>query len=331
MAEETTQAVVEAAAEKVAAAQAAPAEDAAIGPDGNPVVVEAEPAEPKPAEVKPVEAEKPAVPEGYVPVAVVQELREDMRAARTAAEQAQAQVRAYNDRAEAIRAKHAQDEGLVAAQAAVKAEEDAIVARLGEKPDPSINPFEATEWEHKKELALERAAHARDIKRIEGLITGKRDEDALAGIQGMTREFISKNPDYTDAFQHVMRVETRAAEKMGYRSEEAKAQYLESRAKTLAQTAIAEGRNPAADIYEMAKEYGWSPKAAAPAAPVVPVAEKQATKAEGQKVRSLPSGGAESSALPDLETISKMTWAEHSKWYANPKNAAYEDELLKQS
>ena len=81
----------------------------------------------------------------------------------------------------------------------------------------------------------------------------------------------------------------------------------------------------------MAAEYGWKTTSAAETKPETKPAAKLEKKAEGQKLRSMPAGAAQSTSLPTLEEIDKMSWQEGMKWRSDPKNEAYLDELLRNS
>ena len=189
-------------------------ENAPIGPDGNPVVAEepvaeaevAEAAEAEGAEGK-AEASKPA-PEGYVPVAVVQEMREELKAVKSRAEQAATLLQQREEREARIRAQHEQDQGVQAAKNAETALAAQVEQELGPCPDATEDPLGARDWHKERRTMLREAKRDAEIADLKKTIQGRdqaQDEgNFTARVQGLTQEFIKEHPDYLDAFKHVM-------------------------------------------------------------------------------------------------------------------------------
>ena len=200
-------------------------ESAPIGPDGNPVVeepvvAEAEVAEAAEAEGAEDKTESKAAPEGYVPVAVVQEMREELTAVKSRAEQAATLLQQREEREARIRAQHEQDQGVQAAKNAEAARGLPKMSKSqGPCPDATEDPLGARDWHKERRTMLREAKRDAEIADLKKTIQGRdqaQDEGSFtARVQGLTQEFIKEHPDYLDAFKHVMAVEQKRAERTG--------------------------------------------------------------------------------------------------------------------
>lgn len=112
--------------------------------------------------------------------------------------------------------------------------------------------------------------------------------------------FESTTPDFKDAYAHIRALRTADLQAAGASDAEIPKILLQDELQ-LAQTAIQRGKNPAAEMYAMAKRYGYVGKAAPPAQPAVLTPEQRmAALKAGQGAARLPAkAGADSQLTLD--------------------------------
>lgn len=141
-------------------------------------------------------------------------------------------------------------------------------------------------------------------------------EAFAAHVSTREQQFATANPDYYEATEHLHNALASFFEEQGLDPEQAKVQ-AGNAAHSLAVNAVNNRRDPAAAAYNLAKKYGWQPKAAAPPASgekatpergadgkFVAAQEKIATVAKGQAAAK--SLGAASGTAPENDGLSAL-------------------------
>lgn len=152
-------------------------------------------------------------------------------------------------------------------------------------PDPETDPIGALKWERQRRQAFEQDMQARQ------------GQERLTSVyQSSAREFASKTPDFSEAYNFAINSRAKQLSALGHDNASI-AETIKAEEMHLAATALNNGRNPAEVIYEFAKSYGYTgkaPVAATPAvaAPVVdPAAAATLQKAKAAAATSITSGG----------------------------------------
>lgn len=87
-------------------------------------------------------------------------------------------------------------------------------------------------------------------------------------------EFKAEAPDFDAAYQHFIQARDSALDAAGYTDPAQRAAILANEERTIAERALSQGRNPAAQIYAVSKSFGYKRSEPAPngAAPIAPSA-----------------------------------------------------------
>lgn len=122
-------------------------------------------------------------------------------------------------------------------------------------------------------------------------------------VQTAKQAFEKTTPDFNDAYAHIRTLRTEDLRLAGAPEADISKILLQDEFQ-LAQVALQRGKNPAEEMYNMAKRYGYAAKAAAPvAAPVVGAAAKLAALQAGQAAARNIQAAAPSAAAPTLATL----------------------------
>lgn len=116
--------------------------------------------------------------------------------------------------------------------------------------------------------------------------------------QSQVNEFLSENPDYVDAYQHLRNLRYQQYVISGYTPEQAQQTVLEDEF-YLAEQAISQGDNVARRVYEMAKISGYRPRQsqATPTSTNVTPFEQKAKQGSSEKLAQLERGMEASKSL----------------------------------
>lgn len=186
-------------------------------------------AAPEPAKA---EADKKP-PEGYVPHGALHAEREERKKA----------DKALADAMERIKA-------LEAVRPAEKAPE------VPAMPDPILEPEKFAEWQG--------AQHKANADKWAEFEAGQKAEATMreraSRASAMEAEFAGKTPDYADATRFLVESRQRELAFQGFTPERAQ-EIMRADANALFDNAVAQGQNPAAMLYEIAKMRGFAPKA----------------------------------------------------------------------
>lgn len=103
-------------------------------------------------------------------------------------------------------------------------------------------------------------------------------EQFTGSVTRLKQDFEKSTPDFNDAYAHIRGVRTEDLRVSGVPESDIPKILLQDELQ-LAQAAIGRGKNPAEEMYTMAKRYGYTPKqAAAPATPAAGAAPNAAQK-----------------------------------------------------
>ncbi len=143
--------------------------------------------------------------------------------------------------------------------------------------------------------------------------------------QALEHEFTMEHPDYADAVRHLTAQRHKELELIGFLDPAERHTVIQQEGLGLAARSIQTGRNPAAAIYELAKQRGFAPPAKPdPAAPAAPTAEQriQNIAAGQQQARSL--GNARGTGPTNLtaQSLAAMTDKEFEKMLETPEGMA---------
>jgi len=108
-------------------------------------------------------------------------------------------------------------------------------------------------------------------------------------VETARNDFMKNTPDFQEAYQHLRNARAQDYRDVGI-AEERIPEALLTDELAVSQNALKQGKNPAEVVYNMAKRYGYTPKAAAPAA--VDPAKRVEQIIAGQKAADVPPRGA---------------------------------------
>lgn len=101
----------------------------------------------------------------------------------------------------------------------------------------------------------------------------KQMSEFVSSVQAAKAEFIKTAPDFDAAYNHIRTIRAADLQALGASEAEVKQTLLQDEFR-LSEAALQRGKNPAEEMYNMAKRYGYAPKAATPAAATVPPSQK---------------------------------------------------------
>lgn len=207
---------------------------------------------------------KPKVPDGFVPHGALQEERARRQAATARAEAAE---REYADKMAKLEKR----------------------LELLANPPPPVPKFEDDPAAH---LKHQTEAVRAEIEPLKEQLAQNRQQQEQAhaearltqAVQAAEADFASKTPDYLDAISHMQRVADNNLQIMGVEDPAQRAQIIRRDAMALAIRALQAGKSPAELAYQVAKNQGYTAKAAG--------VDKIANIQKGQAASpSMPSGG----------------------------------------
>lgn len=123
-----------------------------------------------------------------------------------------------------------------------------------------------------------------------------RMQEFVSGLRQVRDEFAKQQPDFMDAYQHLRRARAEDLRDVGVPETEIQKALLQDEM-AVSHNAIAQGKNPAAVIYGMAKRYGYVPKTPAGTPAPSPV----------DKIAALAKGAAAAVAPPRADTAVDLT------------------------
>ena len=186
-------------------------------------------------------------------------------------------------------------------------------------PDPNVDPFGHLQHQ----VANINAA----IQNLQGNLTAQTEQAQQAAqlqqfighVHTLRDEFLKTAPDFMDAYKHIRETRANDLRDAGIPEHALPAALLQDEM-TIAQAAIAAGKNPAAALYDMAKRHGYMPRTATPAAgvpgatnPILAAAQARLAQVQaGQAAATnVPRGAAE--VVLTLESLKDASDADMNK------------------
>lgn len=172
-------------------------------------------------------------------------------------------------------------------------------------PDPYENPEAARAWQEQQITQLQRL-FAAEQQRQARIVQHQQQEVFLSrlneAVDDYETEFKASNPDYDDATDYMIQAQRTLLEQAGYPPQVAEQQVL-AWTVSVAQQALASGKNPAAWAYENAKRLGYQPKGSGVEAASQRLQAMRAGQAASQ---TLSGGGATKTSQPTLKQIASL-------------------------
>lgn len=183
--------------------------------------------------------------------------------------------------------------------------------KIEELPDENIDPLGNMMQQLKRvNAALEQQTSAQ-----QQLTLKQQLNDFTTSVQASKAAFEATTPDFKDAYAHIRNLRTEDLRSAGAPEKDIPQILLQDEFQ-LAQTAISRGKNPAEEMYAMAKRYGYTPKAQS-AQPIPPAAKMDQLKA-GQAAFKNPDRAASDSELT-LEGLKDMSGHDLNRLVQDPK------------
>lgn len=175
-------------------------------------------------------------------------------------------------------------------------------------PDPYEHPEAARQWQEQQrqfQLQLLQAEQQRQ-QQIRAAEQQERDfQHVSSAVEDYETEFKATNPDYDDATDHMLGIQQKLLEGMGYPPHVAHEQ-VAIWSVNVARQAIQSGRNPAQVAYDLAKQMGYVRKGEGVEAAAQKLANIKAGQASAQ---TLSGGGAPARGSVSLKQIASLEGA----------------------
>jgi hypothetical protein len=120
-------------------------------------------------------------------------------------------------------------------------------------------------------------------------------------VAGMVQQYIGEHPDYPEAYQYVQARRRADLETMGVAPADI-AQVLEAEAGWLMSTALAQNRNPAEIVHQMAQKWGYQAKATAASGKDAATEKLETIERGMERSKSLGAG----TSAPNLQDLAQM-------------------------
>lgn len=231
-----------------------PSEAAVSSIKADPEPAEAPPAaDPPPAKAEAPKkkndpANAPERPEGYVPKQALDEARntyrEGARREREARERAEARFQQVLDR--------------------FYGDNEPQRGVADDIPDPEVDPLGYLKWDQQQKIADRQRQAQAGQQQTEQQRQQQEWQRFQSDYRARAQEFAATNPDFGDAYQHVMASRAKELQALGYDENTILATMQQEEANA-AWTAMQQGVNPAERLMEVAKLRGWAAKSGNPA------------------------------------------------------------------
>lgn len=235
---------------------------------------------------------------------------------REAYENVQKALRAERDaKREAARRAALYEQNIAAIEQRIQAaEQQRIMQQLqAPAPDPYERPEDARQRIQQQQQALQQlwaAQQQREQQETAQRQQAVQFERLNSAVDDYESAFAAENPDYHEATDHMLGVQQKILEGMGYPPEVA-AQQVGMWSVSVAQQALQTGRDPAKAAYELAQTMGYVPASKRQGhQPAQAAAEQLAAIRAGQEsAKTLSGGGAGGAGRPSLKSIASLEGA----------------------
>lgn len=226
-----------------------------------------EPAGPDPRhpEPQPLEPESPTQPveddlgpdvEGrVVPLAA---LRAERRQRQAMAARIQ-EIEAENQRNREVMARFQERVQVAREQEALRQQQLAAQQQQPQLPDPETDPV--GHWRARTAMLEQYVQNVaqQQQQQVEQVRQTQEYGQQVMAVQGMVSQFATQNPDYFDALAFVRERRDADLINLGYSDPQARAQVIANESEMIVRSALANGQNPAANIWQLAHAWGWAP------------------------------------------------------------------------
>lgn len=243
---------------------------------------EAEPG-PTPEPEAPAQPEPEPQQENTVPLGAFRELRDEFKATKSQNQQLQSQNQQLQ--------KQMQD-----MQSSFEDRMAELQDFVNPPPDPENHPHKAAALESKKSFAKLEGDIGELKKAIEGNSEQTQVYNLQTRIQEAERQFTQEHPDYPKAFEHIKEQRLKQYQILGMDESN-----WGQEAASYIQRAVQSGTNPAAMVYELAKEMGYTPETSDPEPKQEAKAEVKSLKEQAQKIQAAKSLSGASGSQPKGE------------------------------
>lgn len=196
----------------------------------------------------------------------------DLQHERSERQQLQEQLKARDEELNQHREMRARiDERLRIAAETRASQEQA--ARQATRPDPESDPIGHIRWQNEE---LQKRVEQQDQymrqqadylqKQQAAQVQSTAAYQRIAQVNTLAQQFTHQQPDYPNAYNHLIGFRDRELQIMGYRDPAQRQSILQNEAQMISDAALAEGVNPAQRVYELAQAVGYRNQAV-PAGP----------------------------------------------------------------
>lgn len=196
-----------------------------------------------------------------------------------------------------------------------------------ETPNPDTDPMGYLQHQLESERRA-REALEKKFSEQQGVTEQQRQQAQITqAYSTVARDFQSRTPDFTDAYQHLWKELDQDLADQGVSDPEARRRALMQDEMKFAHTLLAQNKNPAEVIYQWAKRRGYQGKAAEAPADLQPEQQVELQAKRNQASRSLSESGGRPPSNVTLKDIASMDADEFRK-ATNGKNW---EKLLRQA
>lgn len=198
-------------------------------------------------------------------------------------------------------------------------EKQANAAKSVVAPDPNVDPLGSMFHQLKQVNDTVASLQTQLTQEQQNNLQRQQFQQFTNSIQQIKNEFVKTTPDFDAAYQHIRNTRTEDMRSFGV-AEDQIPQMLAQTEFNMAQAAITNGKNPAEEMYNAAKRYGYVPKAAPKAAKMSPD-EKLAQLTKGADAAKSPAKGAPDNeltteGLQDADEASLSKFVQDDKLWA---------------
>ncbi len=182
-------------------------------------------------------------------------------------------------------------------------------------PDPEADPVGAIKWMRDQQARLGEQSRRSATQQEEAQREQAMRAHLVDAYRADASQFRQQNPDFGDAYQHLLKTRQDELSAIGYSPAEINAA-IEADELAIAQRALSNGRSAAEVVYNLAKQRGYAKKEAAD--PNQDAGKRIEKIAEGQeRGKSLAqAGGTAAGTEMTAERLLKMSNAEFEDWTA---------------
>lgn len=176
-------------------------------------------------------------------------------------------------------------------------------------PDPAVDPIGALQWQQKQIEAQRQAAEQQQRSAQEQAVISQID----AGYRRAFSEFSTATPDAPEAYQHFTSALGNYFQMLGVPDAQIDALVVQEERK-LAYQAAQRGQNPAEIVYNLAKQFGYQPKAKSEVETATDEAVEKAEKDIDRRQKAAAAakslsaaGGSRGGRMPSMAELASMS------------------------